>query len=174
MPGPFSIIGPPDSGPVELVEYRREWPSRFAAERERLDGVLGSLALSIAHIGSTAVPGLAAKPIVDIAVLVEKLTEVDARVDALASVGYTLRVTEDGHRMFRTAPHAVHAHFWESQSEFERHLLFRDRLRASPQDRALYERVKRELAKRNWASRNDYAEAKTETIAAILSRAMVR
>jgi GrpB-like predicted nucleotidyltransferase (UPF0157 family) len=174
MPGPFSHPGPPDAGPVELVEYRREWPARFAAERERLDRVLGDFALSIAHIGSTAVPGLAAKPIVDVGVLVEHLEGVDARVEALAAAGYTLRVSEPGHRMFRTAPHRVHVHFWAKQSEFERHLLFRDRLRASPQDRELYERVKRELAKRNWASRNDYAEAKTQTIAAILSRAMVR
>jgi GrpB-like predicted nucleotidyltransferase (UPF0157 family) len=172
MPGPFSLIGPPDSGPIELVEYRNEWPVRFAAERERLAAVLGDVAQSIAHFGSTAVPGLVAKPTVDIAILVNDLCAVDEQ--ALASVGYMPRIREPGHSMFRTAPHSVHAHFWSLQSEFERHLLFRDRLRASPQDRALYEGVKRELAKRNWASRNDYAEAKSETIAAILSRAMVR
>jgi GrpB-like predicted nucleotidyltransferase (UPF0157 family) len=173
MPGPFSSSGPPEAGPVELVEYRREWPARFAAERERLADVLGVLALSIAHIGSTAVPGLAAKPVVDIGVLVGDLADVDARTAALASTGYAIRVSEPGHRMFRTGPHAVHAHFWDSQPEFERHLLFRDRLRASPQDRALYERVKRELAARR-PSRNDYAQAKSETIARILARASVR
>jgi len=174
MPGPFHLSGPPDAGLVELVEYRREWPARFATERERLAGVLGPLAQSIAHIGSTAVPGLAAKPIVDIAILVEDLAAVDARADDLATVGYTLRVNEAGHRMFRTAPHAVHAHFWQDQPEFERHLLFRDRLRASPQDRALYERVKRELAARSWTTRDEYVQAKSEAIAGILARASVR
>ena len=174
MPGPFSLFGPPDSGPIELVEYKSEWALRFNAERERLAPLLGSIALSIAHIGSTAVPGLAAKPIIDVGVLVTNLDALDGRVPELEAGGYTLRLSELGHRMFRTAMRNVHVHAWSLQAEFERHLLFRDRLRASPQDRALYERVKRELAKREWASRNDYAEAKTETIAAILSRAVVR
>jgi GrpB-like predicted nucleotidyltransferase (UPF0157 family) len=174
MPGPFSLFGPPDSGPIELVEYKSEWALRFNAERERLAPLLGSLALSIAHIGSTAVPGLAAKPVIDVGVLVTNLDALDARVPAIEMGGYALRLSEFGHRMFRNAMHNVHVHAWSLQAEFERHLLFRDRLRASPQDRALYERVKRELATRDWPSRNDYAEAKSETIAAILSRAVVR
>ncbi|HTA40251.1 MAG TPA: GrpB family protein [Candidatus Acidoferrales bacterium] len=174
MPGPFILFGPPEPGPIELVEYKSEWAQRFNAERERLAPLLGSVALSIAHIGSTAVPGLAAKPVIDVGVLVSNLDALDARVPELELGGYMLRVSEFGHRMFRTAMRNVHVHAWQLQAEFERHLLFRDRLRASPQDRALYERVKRELAKKNWASRTDYAAAKSETIAAILSRAVVR
>jgi GrpB-like predicted nucleotidyltransferase (UPF0157 family) len=179
MPGPFSASGPPDSGqpdsaPIEMVEYRREWPARFLAERERLAAILGENARSIAHIGSTAVPGLAAKPIVDIGILVEDIAIVDAHLDALIAGGYTLRLREPNHRMLRTAPHRVHVHCWAIQPVFERHLMFRDRLRASPQDRALYERVKRELSQREWASRDDYVKEKSKTIDAIMSRATVR
>jgi GrpB-like predicted nucleotidyltransferase (UPF0157 family) len=174
MPGSFSLFGPPEPGPIELVEYKSEWALRFNAERERLAPLLRSVALSIAHIGSTAVPGLAAKPVIDVGVLVTTLDAFDARLPELEAGGYALRVSELGHRMLRTAMRNVHVHAWSLQAEFERHLLFRDRLRASPQDRALYERVKRELAKRDWPSRNDYALAKSDTIAAILSRAVVR
>ena len=83
MPGSFSLFGPPDSGPIELVEYKSDWALRFNAERERLAPLLGSLALSIAHIGSTAVPGLAAKPIIDVGVLVTSLDALDARVPTI-------------------------------------------------------------------------------------------
>jgi GrpB-like predicted nucleotidyltransferase (UPF0157 family) len=170
MPERFSLIGEPQSGPVVLVEYSPDWPRRFALERRRLGRVLGNWALRIEHIGSTAVPELAAKPIVDILVAVADLAEIDAIVPALALAGYAPRVIEPGHRMFRNEPCDVHVHLWSDLAEVERHLVFRDRLRASDEERALYQSTKLELAPHNWASRDEYAEAKTAVIADIMAR----
>lgn len=113
---------------------------------------LGVSALRIEHIGSTAVPGLAAKPIVDLLVAVADPDDESVTVTALEAAGYELRVRELGHRMFRTPGRDVHVHVWgHSDPEMTRHLMFRDRLRRSPADRDAYERLKRELAAREWA-----------------------
>jgi GrpB-like predicted nucleotidyltransferase (UPF0157 family) len=112
------------------------------------------------------VPGLAAKPIVDVLVEVASLEGID-----LAPAGYVLRVREEGHRMFRTPELDVHVHVWPSGSpSIANALAFRDRLRASPEDRAAYEALKRELATRDWPDMNYYAEAKGDLIRAILAR----
>ncbi|HTU81084.1 MAG TPA: GrpB family protein [Candidatus Acidoferrales bacterium] len=168
MPGP-SIFGPRERGPVTLVEYDPAWPARFAAERERLLRALGAVALKIEHIGSTAVAGLAAKPIVDILVQVHAC-DYDGAVASIESAGYVLRVLEPGHRLLRTPQCDVHVHLWDDPADVRRHLAFRDRLRRDPHDRARYEARKRELAPRNWASRDEYADAKSAVIAEILAR----
>ena len=112
-------------------------------------------------------PGLAAKPIVDILVEVASLDGVD-----LAPAGYVLRVREDGHLMFRTPELDVHVHVWPSgHADIAAQLAFRDRLRASPEDRAAYEALKRELAARDWPDMNHYADAKGPLIREILARA---
>jgi hypothetical protein len=114
-----------------------------------------------AHFGSTAVPGLAAKPVIDILVTVEDPDDETATVPALTAVGYQLRVREPGHRMFRTSQRNVHVHVWgDADTEVKRHLRFRDRLRHSPDDRRAYEQVKRELAQRDWPDMNCYPDAK--------------
>lgn len=157
---------------VEIVDYDSRWPLRFERERERLQQALAGRARRIEHIGSTAVPGLAAKPIVDILVTVEHVDNDEELVSALEAAGYELRVREPGHRMVRTPERDVQVHVWGDDAvEVERYLLLRDRLRRSARDRALYERTKRELAQRPWDDINYYAEAKSETIAAILARA---
>lgn len=165
------FFGGPDARPIELHAPDPNWPQRFERERERIAGALGALALRIEHIGSTAVPGLWAKPVID--VLVEAADPLDERLrERLESAGYALRVDEPGHRMFRTQAMDVHVHLWrEGSDDVARHLLFRDRLRASPEDRDLYERVKRELAEQRWNDRNEYAEAKSPVIAEIVRRA---
>ncbi len=164
------LVGGRERVSVRIVPYDPAWVGRFSSERERLRSTLGASALSIEHIGSTAVPGLAAKPIVDVMVVVSD-PEDEALVGPLEQAGYVLRVREPGHRMFRTPQGDVHVHLWPDGPEVERHLRFRDRLCSSPEDRAAYERLKRELAERDWDDMNEYAEAKSGLIAQILERA---
>jgi GrpB-like predicted nucleotidyltransferase (UPF0157 family) len=118
------------------------------------------------------VPGLAAKPIIDISVAVADPADEGAYVPALEAAGYVLRVREPEHRMLRTPERDVHVHVWaETDPEIGRHLAFRDRLRASAEDRTAYEALKRELARREWEDMNHYANAKGPLIEEILGRA---
>lgn len=165
------LIGGRERRRIVIAAYDPAWPARFAREKELIDGALGPRALRIEHIGSTSVPGLAAKPIVDILVSVADAGEEPAYLPRLERAGYALRVREPGHRMLRTADLGVHVHVWSAADpELARHLRFRDRLRASAADRAAYERLKRELAGREWAAMDDYAAAKGALIAAITAR----
>jgi GrpB-like predicted nucleotidyltransferase (UPF0157 family)/ribosomal protein S18 acetylase RimI-like enzyme len=167
-----ALIGGREKRTIFIADYDPSWPSRFERERERVRAALGDRAVRIEHIGSTAVPGLAAKPIVDLLVTVEDPEDDAVLVPALQSAGFELRVREPGHRMFRTPGQDVHVHIWASRSsEVARYLAFRDQLRRSLEDREAYERLKRELATRDWADMNDYADAKGELIEAILARA---
>lgn len=166
------LIGGREKRPIVIVEYDDRWPGRFELERERLRRALGESALRVEHIGSTSVPGLAAKPIVDVLVAVADPEDESVTVPALTAAGYELRVREPGHRMFRTPERDVHVHVWRhTDPEVARLLSFRDRLRESPEDRLAYERLKRELATREWSDMNHYADAKGELIGAILERA---
>jgi GrpB-like predicted nucleotidyltransferase (UPF0157 family) len=166
------LIGGREKREIVIFDYDASWPARFAAERARVGQALGDHALRIEHIGSTAVPGLAAKPIIDVLVTVEAPDDETVTVPALTAVGYQLRVREPGHRMFRTAQRDVHVHIWaDADPEVTRSLRFRDRLRRSPDDRQVYERLKRELARREWPDMNHYADAKGPVIEDILARA---
>jgi GrpB-like predicted nucleotidyltransferase (UPF0157 family) len=165
------LIGGRERRPIVLVDFQPEWPVRFERERARILDALGDVARVIEHIGSTAVPGLAAKPIVDILVTVADPDDESAFTPALERAGYVLRVREPGHCMFRTPDRAVQVHVWgQSDPEAGRYLTFRDRLRASEDDRKAYERLKRELAVRDWEDVNHYAQAKGSLIEAILAR----
>jgi GrpB-like predicted nucleotidyltransferase (UPF0157 family) len=166
------LVGERERRRIVIVDYNPEWPARFELERDRVARALGAVALRIEHIGSTAVPDLGAKPIVDVLVTVEDPDDDAVILPALEGAGYELRVREQAHRMFRTPARDVHVHVWrDSDPEVERYLRLRDRLRSSAEDRAAYERLKRELATRDWADMNDYAEAKGELIEAILAGA---
>lgn len=158
---------------VALAPYDAQWPRRYQAERARITAALGKWALRVEHIGSTAVPGFAAKPIVDVQVLVPDVDEptVDS---ALRDAGYELHVVEPRHRMYRTKSLDTHVHLWMDEGEADRHVVFRDWIRAHPDDRELYLHVKRQLAAREWATQNDYAEAKTAVVSTILRRAQGR
>jgi GrpB-like predicted nucleotidyltransferase (UPF0157 family) len=165
------LIGGREKRLIVLAEYDPGWPARFALERSRIAGALGSIALGIEHIGSTAVPGLAAKPIIDILVTVADPYDDGAFVPALERAGYRLRVREPAHRMLRTPECDVHVHVLrEDDPEVDRHLRFRDRLRRSSADRDAYERLKRELAARDWPDTNHYAEAKGPFIDSVLAK----
>ena len=166
------VVGGREEYTVEIVAYTEEWPARYEAQRRRIAGALGLTARRIEHIGSTAGPGLAAKPIVDIMVTVDDPNDETAFRSPLETVGYTLRVREPDHRMFRTPERDVHVHVWRSGGEDEdRQLLFRNHLRAHEPDRSRYEEVKRSLAGHYW-DMNYYAEAKSGVVEEILQRAI--
>jgi GrpB-like predicted nucleotidyltransferase (UPF0157 family) len=169
------IIGEVEPQAIVVVDYDPAWPGRFRREEAKIRAALGEAALSVEHIGSTSVPGLAAKPIVDILLVVEDSGEEASYLPALEEVGYVLRVREPDfheHRMFRTPEKDVHLHVYSAGSpEIERYLLLRDRLRENVEERELYVGTKRELARRDWPSMQHYAEAKTEVIEGIIARA---
>ena len=168
----LTVLGELDGSLVRIVDYDPAWPQRFESERARIAAALGSVARRVDHVGSTAVPGLAAKPIVDIAVAVDDPEDDGAFLVALTRAGYVLRVIEPRHRLFRTPQRDVHVHLWSAGGEEERdQLLFRDWLRTHDDDRALYESVKRDLASRDWGSMQDYADAKTAVVSEIMDRA---
>jgi GrpB-like predicted nucleotidyltransferase (UPF0157 family) len=164
------LVGGLEKQEIVIAEYDAAWPQRFVEERERVRAALGRAAIRIEHIGSTAVPGLAAKPIVDVLVTVQD-PEREGIIRSLEKVGYELRVRELGHRMFRTPARDVHVHVWgDGDPEVRRHLAFRDQLRRSAEDRVAYERLKRDLAKRPWNDMNEYADAKDHLVAEILAK----
>jgi len=168
----LELVGGPEPVRVELHDADPEWPERYREHRQRILDALETSTVAIEHIGSTSVPGLAAKPIVDIVVAVEDITAEEDYLDPLLAAGYALRVREPRHRMVRTPERDVHVHLYEQGApEIDEYLLLRDHLRSDADDRALYERTKRELLGRSWDDMNDYADAKTEVILAIKARA---
>ena len=138
-------------------------------------GSLGERALLIEHVGSTSVPGLAAKPTIDVLLVVADSADEDAYLPALEAAGYVLRIREPDwheHRMLVDRVASVQVHVVsEGCPEIERWLIFRDRLRSDTADRELYERTKRELAARTWRYVQNYADAKTEVVEEIIARA---
>lgn len=170
------LIGGIEKRKIVIVDYDPRWPEQFQKHAAILSRVLGSKAVAIEHVGSTSVPELAAKPIIDIDILVEDSSDEATYLLALVQAGYVLRVREPDwhqHRMFRTPELDVHVHVFSNGCvEFTRNLAFRDRLRACREDRLLYESVKRKLAKEDWPDMNAYARAKTEVVEQITARAL--
>jgi GrpB-like predicted nucleotidyltransferase (UPF0157 family) len=155
------LIGGRERREVVIADYDPAWPERYDAERARIAAALGPRARRIEHIGSTSVPGLAAKPVLDILVTVEDPEHEGEFREALEGAGYVLRVREPAHRMFRTPERTVQVHVWaDSDPAVARHLAFRDLLRSSTELRDAYEQLKRELSARDWTDVNRYAEAK--------------
>jgi len=169
---PGELIGGPERRVVRIVDWSPAWPGRFVRERARIVAALGERAERVEHVGSTAVPGLAAKPIVDLQVSVVDIEDEGAYVADLVGAGYVLRVREHAHRMLRTRERDVHVNVCDVGGDWERrHLLFRDWLRHDAEDRHAYEALKRRLATRDWPDMNAYAEAKSAFIAAATARA---
>jgi len=172
-----ATIGPlqPLAGKIVIVDYDPRWPEQYATEARKIRGALGALALLLEHVGSTSVPNLAAKPILDIVLVVADSADEASYVPALEAAGYTLRIREPDwyeHRVFKGPDTDVNLHvFTAGCPEIARMLLFRDWLRANEADREHYERVKRELAQRQWKYTQNYADAKTEVVEEILARA---
>jgi GrpB-like predicted nucleotidyltransferase (UPF0157 family) len=160
---------------ILIVDYDPRWPEMFAREAERIRAVMGSRALRIEHVGSTSVPGLAAKPVIDLLLEVADSAAESAYVPALEVAGYVLRIREPKwyeHRMFNASDTAVNLHVFSSDcAEIERMVVFRDWLRKNSTDRDLYARTKRALAQKKWNHVQHYADAKMAVVQEILARA---
>jgi GrpB-like predicted nucleotidyltransferase (UPF0157 family) len=172
----ITIGGPQQlNAPIVIAEYDPAWPPLFEREAARIREALGERALLVEHTGSTAVPRLAAKPIIDIVLVVEDSADESAYVPALEAAGYVLRIREPDwfeHRLFKGPDTNVNLHvFSRGCEEVDRMLLFRDHLRANEDDRRKYEDAKRELAARRWKYVQHYADAKSAVVAEIMARA---
>jgi GrpB-like predicted nucleotidyltransferase (UPF0157 family) len=167
----------PHEGPIRFVEYDPGWPALYAREEGRIRSILGDRVLRIEHTGSTSVPGLAAKPVIDITMIVADVNDEPAYASDLEAAGYVIRIREQepewyDHRVFKGPDTNINLHvFSDGCVELERMLGFRDWLRTHVDDRALYERTKRELIAREWKYVQNYADAKTEVVEAIVARA---
>jgi GrpB-like predicted nucleotidyltransferase (UPF0157 family) len=164
------------ANPVIVVDYDPTWPTVFESLRKRIAGVLGGMAAAIEHVGSTAVPNLAAKPIIDLDVLLASETMLPATVERLASLGYVHRgdlgvpqreafyapANDPPHHLYVCPPHSA---------EFRRHVAFRDYLRAHPREAKIYANLKIRLAERFRDDRPAYNDGKTEFVKGLLSRA---
>ena len=162
-------------GPVEIHDYDPEWPRLYAREEERIRAVLGNRVVRIEHVGSTSVPGLPAKPLIDVALEVPDSADEATYVPPLEATGYSLRIREPDwfeHRLLKGPDTDVNVHVFSAAcEEVNRMLLFRDWLRGNAADRELYAVKKRELAEREWKYMQQYADAKTSVVNEIMARA---
>lgn len=179
------LTGEPSRSPSELTrevviaDYDPAWPLLFEQEKALILGAIGSAVTAIEHIGSTSVPGLPAKPIVDIMVGVRALADAPACVEPLARLGYVYRPEFEAvlpdRRYFRKCArdvHTHHLHMAEVDGAFwRRHLAFRDYLRSHPETAQEYGRLKRGLAARLGDNVDAYTDAKTEFISAVETKA---
>jgi GrpB-like predicted nucleotidyltransferase (UPF0157 family) len=168
-------VRPLAGGRIVLVDYDPAWPRLFEREAARVRSILGTTVRRLEHVGSTAVPGLVAKPIVDMLLVVPDSSDEVAYVPQMERAGYKLRIREPHwheHRLFKGPDTDINLHvFSHGSSEIMRMLGFRDWLRANPVDRELYAATKRELAKRKWKYTQNYADAKTNVVEQIIDRA---
>lgn len=160
---------------VHIAEYDPEWVHLFEREAARIRVVLGDKVLQLEHVGSTSVPGLAAKPKIDILLVVANSADEWTYVPEMEAAGYVLQVREPDwceHRLFKGPDTDINLHVFTSGcEEIERMLVFRDWLRIHDADRQLYENTKRELAKQEWKYLQNYADAKSVVVQEILARA---
>jgi len=175
---PKLMVGAPEvlAGPIVLLDYDPDWPARYEREAARIVGTLGARAIRLEHVGSTSVPGLAAKPIIDIVLEVEDSSREEGYVPDLEDAGYVLTVREPEwfeHRLLKAPGRGVHLHVFSAGcSETERMVNFRECLRRNPADRERYAATKRELAARAWKYMQQYADAKSEIVGEIMRRAV--
>jgi GrpB-like predicted nucleotidyltransferase (UPF0157 family) len=157
---------------IELRDYDRAWADAYRLHAARVRAALGVRVVRLEHVGSTSVPGLCAKPVIDIALEGPDSSDEPAYLADLSAAGYVLRISEPDwfeHRLLVGSDPAVNLHVFSAGCpETERMVRFRDRLRASAADRDLYRRAKTELATHDWAEVHEYADAKNEVIRAIL------
>jgi GrpB-like predicted nucleotidyltransferase (UPF0157 family) len=165
----------PLAGRIQIVDYDARWPELFERENARIGAALGSRALRVEHTGSTSVPGLAAKPIIDVVLVVADSRDEDSYVPALEAAGYKLRIREPNwheHRLLKGPDTEMHLHVFSAGCpEIDRMLAFRDWLRTNAADRDLYARTKIALAQKEWKYQQNYADAKTAVVEEIMTRA---
>lgn len=160
----------------EVRQYDPTWPQKFHEERERLEAALGDDVIDIKHVGSTSVPGLSAKPTIDLLVAVECFAPAEHYTRLLAPLGYHHHAHEADHdRLFfwKGSPRSHHVHIVEFATwEHQRHVIFRDYLRRHPEVAQEYEKIKRELATLFKTNRPAYTRGKTAFIKNIMARAV--
>lgn len=165
----------PLNSSIKILEYDPCWPELFEREANRIRSVLGGKVLLLEHVGSTSVPGLCAKPIIDILLVVADSSNETSYVSDLEAGGYTIRIREPEwfeHRMFKGPDTDINLHvFSYGASEVKRMLKFRDWLRANKSDREKYASVKRILAEREWRYVQHYADEKNSIVKEIMDRA---
>ena len=165
----------PFDGRIPLADYDPTWPDLFKREAARIRSVLGEQVVQLEHVGSTSVPGLPAKPIIDILLVVPDSADEAAYVAPLEAAGYRLTIREPDwhqHRLLKGPATDLNLHvFSPGSSEIDRMLAFRDWLRTHDHDRRLYEHAKRDLSTRTWKYVQNYADAKSEVVERIIARA---
>ncbi len=175
--GPAPLIGRRSNrpGPIRLVPYDPNWIDMFEHERTVLEAALGDDARDIQHIGSTSVPGLAAKPVVDIAIMVRPLGTAETWAGRMATAGYTYGISEEDEvriLFWKNEPYPINVHIVEQDSWTDlRQTLFRNWLRMHPEARLDYERMKRREAQTHADDMDGYTIAKTEFIEGVIERA---
>ena len=159
---------------IHLTDYDPAWPNTFEGLAAGIREALGEVVVELHHAGSTSVPSLSAKPVIDIVLVVANSADEASYAPSLEARGWTLRIREQDwfeHRCLRHESPASNLHVFSANCpEVRRMLAFRDRLRTDPSDRELYEQTKRALAARTWAFTQDYADAKSAVVADIMSR----
>lgn len=161
---------------IPLYPYDPTWPAQYAAEAAKIRVALGEGAIVLEHVGSTSIPGLSAKPILDILLAVANSSDEDSYVPALTAQGYRLHLREpdwEQHRVLKGDAPMVNLHvFTAGSGEIARMLGFRDRCRTHPEELALYQQTKQRLAGQVWRHVQHYANAKGEVVEAIIARAL--
>ena len=160
---------------ISIEHYDSSWPELFEREADRIRTALVARVLAVEHVGSTSVPGLAAKPVIDVLLVVADSADELSYAPGLEAAGYTLKFREPDwfeHRLFKSSDPEVNLHVLSQECpEIDRMLLLRDWLRANPEDRDRYAAAKLALAKREWRTVDEYAQAKTGMVQEILARA---
>ncbi len=160
------------SGRIELKEYDPAWTTLYEVERQKINNALNMDGIVIEHVGSTSVPGLCAKPIIDILLLVKDSSDEGSYVPDLEKAGYAMRIREPdwhGHRMLKGTEPEVNLHVFSVGCDEARRMIdFRDWLRTHEDDRNLYAETKRRLVRKKWKYLQDYADAKSEVVCEIL------
>ncbi len=162
--------------PVELVDHDPSWAELFEAEKGRISGIFDGRAVAVEHIGSTSVPDLCAKPIVDVLVGLRDLELSEGEIEAMRALGYQYlgEYGRPGRLFFRKEPRTHHVHVVAHAGEhWERQLMFRDALRTDADERRRYDEFKRRLAAEGHP-RDVYTELKTPFIREIEARARAR
>ncbi len=162
-----------DRTQVRLEPYHPEWPEYYRTERARLSRAIGDSVFRFEHVGSTAVDGVPAKPVIDILAVVDTLPAASI-VDPLETAGYELRAENDDRLFFAKGPEDDRTHYLhvaETRSEYAIEMVaFRDHLRENPDTATAYASLKRSLAERFPDGRDSYTEHKSEFIRALLDR----
>ncbi|HVM98586.1 MAG TPA: GrpB family protein [Caulobacteraceae bacterium] len=166
----------PHNAQVYLAPYDPTWPAQYEGEAAKIRAALGEAALVLEHVGSTSIPGIPAKPIIDILLAVSDSSDENAYVPALTAQGYRLHLREpdwEQHRVMKGETPWVNLHvFTVGSREIERMVAFRDRCRTHPEELKLYLETKQALARQVWRHVQHYANAKGEVVEAIIARAI--